>query len=203
MATYSTLTIIKKALVLCGASTVSSLTEDTPNARALNIVYELTRKSMFTECMWTFTVTRSSLVTVASTTIAWYHDEETTVYSRPTDALKIWGLSDSAVSWREEGDYILADSVGIGAKYTFDQSDESKWPPEFVVAFIDKLCSDICFMILNSPTQAKAFLEKYEMVSLPKAQAANSQIGNYSQVDDDYWISAKHSNGGNQAKSYA
>ena len=202
MATYTTLGIINKALVLCGASTVTSLTEDTPNARALNAVYDISRKAVMTECKWTFSTTRSTLATVSTSVIAWFHLEEGFVYSRPTAALRVLEMSNPLSIWREEGEYIISDTANLGAKYTFDQTDVSKYPTYFIEAFIDKLCADICFMILNSASKAEGFLTKYKKISLPNAMSSNSQTGTQQQVQDNEWLDSR-GGGGNQARSYS
>lgn len=204
MATYSTTAIVNKALVLCGATTISSITDDTPNARALNAVYEIARKAILCECGWSFALTRSTLSTAgALTLVAWTYTSEAYVYSRPSAALRIVDVSDSDAIWREEGDYIVSDTNNLGAKYVFDQSDPSKWSPFFVAAFIDKLASDICFMILNSTQKAEAFLAKYEKVSLPRALAENSQTGTQQLAKDDAWEVSKLSNGSRPDRSYS
>lgn len=204
MATYSTTAIVNKALVLCGATTVTAITDDTPNARAVNTIYEIARKTFLTECRWSFSTTRSTMATVATSTIAWFHtqEDETYVYTRP-DALRVWEVSDIYAIWREEGDYLIADTAGLGVKYAFDQSDLSKWRPSAIEAFIDKLCADISFMIINDPKKAQIFLEKYEKISLPKAKSDNSQTGFQQTVVDDAWTSAKYYNsGGDPSRSY-
>ena len=203
MATYTTVAICNKALVLCGASPITALTDDTANARALNAVFDISRKSILTECRWTFSITRSTLSTVSTTKIAWFHNEEGYVYTRPSEALRVWEMSDNQAIWREEGDYIISDTASLGAKYTFDHNDPGLWRQKFVEAFIDKLCSDICFTILNSATKAEAFLSKYEKITLPKAMAEDSQTGTHQEPIDDYWLSAKFSNGGNPSRSYS
>ncbi|GEM_PF-5929376 len=180
MATYSTTAIINHALVLCGASTVASLTEDSANARALNSIYEIARKGLLTETAWSFAITRSTLATNSTASlVSWFHEGENSaagyVYTRPSDALQILEVSDPKAKWREESDLIISDTLGLKAKYIFDQSDVSKFPPYFVDAFIDKLCIDIAYQIINDLTKAAAFVEKLERVSLPKAKAKNAQ----------------------------
>lgn len=202
MATYTTVGICNKALVLCGASPITALTDDTANARALNAVFDIARKSILTECRWTFALTRSTLSTVATTSIAFLYPEETNVYNRPTDALRIWQMSEIEAIWREEGAYIISNSASMSTLYTFDHSEVGLWRHKFVEAFIDKLCSDICFMILNSATKAEAFLSKYEKVTLPKAMAEDSQTGTHQEVIDDAWLRGKLGDGGNPARSY-
>lgn len=178
MATYSTLTIINKALVLCGAATVTAITADTPNARALNTIYDISRKSIMSEEPWSFAITRSTLVTASSVSLyPWKHDDEGTtdayVYDRPTDALQIVELSDPGAVFREEGAYIISDTLALGVKYIWDNDDASIYTPFFVEAFIDKLCCDISYQIVNDIKKAMAFGEKYEKVTLPRARKNN------------------------------
>src|SRR3990167_4472158 len=199
MATYTTVAIANKALVLCGASPITSLTQDTPNARALNDIYDIARKSILTECRWTFSTTRSTLVTNSTADLfPWFHDfeGEAHVYDRPGSAgscLRIWEMDDPYATWREEGQYIISDTSGLGVKWTFDHDTPGHWLPKFVAAFIDKLCLDIPFMILNDAKKAQMFLEKYEKISLPAAMAENGQTGTHQIPLDDGWTGAKHS----------
>lgn len=202
MATYTTVGLCNHALLLCGASPITALADDTANARALNAVYENARKGFLTECRWTFALTRTSLATSA-TTFAWLHDEEAYVYTRPSGALRIWEMSDLEAIWREEGDYIISNTASLGTLYTIDHSEVGLWRPKAIIAFIDKLCSDICFMVLNSAQKAEAFLAKYQKVSLPAAMAEESQTGTHQEVRDDEWLKSKYGNGGNPARSYS
>src|SRR3990167_3093263 len=202
MATYTTVGLVNHALLLCGASPIVALTDDTTNARAANAVYENARSGFLTECRWTFALTRSSLATSA-TVMAWLHDEESYVYDRPTGALRIWQMSDIEAIWREEGAYIISNTASLGTLYTIDHTEVGLWRPKPTIAFIDKLCSDISFMVLNSATKAEAFLTKYQKVSLPAAMAEESQTGTHQEVQDDAWLKSKYGNGGNPARSYS
>lgn len=202
MATYTTIGLCNHALLLCGASPITSLSDDTANARSLNAIYENARKGFLTECRWTFALTRSTLVTISTTTMAFLHDEEAYAYTRPTGALRVWQMSDIEAIWREEGDIIISNTASLGTLYTFDHTEVGLWRPKAVIAFIDKLCSDICFMILNSAPKAEAFLQKYQKVSLPAAMSEESQTGTHQEVIDDYWLKAKFGQDGNPARSY-
>src|SRR3990167_4634405 len=195
--------LCNKALTLCGASPITAITDDTNNARALNRVYEIALKAVLTECRWTFATTRASL-TLSSTagTLPWTHDGEAYVYVRPSTCLKIFEVSSPYAVWREEGDTIISDTVDLGIKYVYYHDDPSKYPSYFLEALIDKLASDISYMIINSVSKAEAFLAKYLKVSLPKAMADNSQIGTQQTLVDDAWEQAKLMNGGNPARSY-
>ena len=186
--------LVNKALTLCGASPITNITDDTNNARIVNRVYEISRVSILTECKWTFAATRASL-TLSAATMPWYYDDEAYVYVKPSGALRIFNVSDEDAEWRVEGDYIVSDTASLGISYVYDHDDPTKYPPKFLEAFIDKLCADISFMILNSEKKAEAFVAKYEKISLPKAMSENSQTGTQQKPKDDAWVNAKWSNG--------
>lgn len=204
MATYSTISIINYALVLCGATTVSAITDDTPNARALNTVYDFCRKNFQTDNKWTFSTTRSTLSTVSTSTFAYLHHDESYAYTKPTGVLRIWEVSDEQAIWREEGDYIISNVDSMGIKWSFDQTDHTKWPPYAVEAFCYKLASEIAFQVMNSATKAAELKKYYDEVKLPEAQAKNSQTGEQQQVRDDAWEASKYGSTGNDpSRSYS
>lgn len=184
---------INKALTLCGAAPITNITDDTNNARIANRVYEQARISILTECKWNFATTRTTL-SLSAEDVAWKYVNEAYIYVRPADAVRIFGVSDDKASWREEGDLIIADTANLGIRYLYDIDIPAKYPPKFLEAFVDKLCADIAFAIINSAKMAAAFTEKYEKVSLIKAMAENSQTGVQQFVEDDAWEVSKYQN---------
>lgn len=201
MATITTLAIYNKSLTLCGASPVTSVSQDTQNARSLNAIIDEARQGFLTECLWTFSTTRSTLATISTSTLAWLHAEESAAYTRPAGALRVWYMSDIRAIWREQGEIIVADTPDLGALWTYDNTEYGTWRPKAITAFIDKLCSDICYMILNDETKAEKFLNKYQKISLPDAMAENSQTGFQQEILDDAWLASKFG-GGRADRSY-
>ena len=185
--------ILNKALTLVGAAPVTSIDDDTNNARILSRVYEIALRSILSECKWNFATKRADL-SVLTDTLDWYDSGETIVYQKPLDMVKIFGLSDPNATWREEGDYIISDSTSLGVRYVYYLDTPSKYPSFFIDAFVDKLCSDIAYAIVNSATLGQTFFEKYEGVSLPKAMSSNSQSGIQQTLQDDAWENAKYNN---------
>jgi len=184
--------IVNKALTLVGAAPITSITEDTNNAAILRRVYDISLRSILSEGKWNF-ATKRALLTVSTDTMAWYDTGETYVYVRPTDIIRIYGANDRDAIYREEGDYIISDTVALGIRYVYYLDDPQKYSALFTDALIDKLCSDISFMIVNSSTLGEKFLNKYETISLPNAMAANAQSGVQQTIQDDAWELAKYS----------
>jgi hypothetical protein len=183
--------LINKALTYIGAAPITSIDDSTNNARIMNRVYDSSRRSILSECMWNFAVKRSLLATSAET-LDWYDTGVTIVYMKPSDCIRIFSTNSASATWKEEGDLIVSDTNGLGIKYVYDLDIPSKYPASFAEAFVDRLAADAAFMILNSVKIAEAYLEKYEKLSLPKARAENAQVGTQQYVLDDAWENAKY-----------
>lgn len=183
--------IVNKALTLVGASPVISIDDDSNNARTLSRVYETALRSVLSECKWNFATKRANL-SVITNTLDFNDVGEATVYQKPTDMIRIYSSNPVNARWREEGDYIISDSSGLGVRYVYFLDTPSKYPMYFVDALVDKLCADIAYAIVNSATLSQKFIEKYESVSLSKAMSANSQTGIQQGMQDDAWELAKH-----------
>jgi hypothetical protein len=188
--------ILNKALTLIGANPVTNIDDDTQNARILNRVYEISLRSILSECKWNF-ATKRRILAQSAQTLEWYFtgDGEAYVYARPSDVIRIFGTNDDDAIWREEGDLIISDTKGLGVIYVYYLDNPDKYPSSFTEAFIDKLCSDIAYMVVNSASLAETFLKKYEGVSLPKATTENAQIGKQNYIKDDAWLKSMTSNG--------
>jgi len=187
--------ILNKALVLCGASTIVNISDNSPNAIALSNVYEISLQSILSECKWNFCTTRATL-TLAATSPAFLWPGEAFVYDLPTNVIRIWMTNPATASWREEGGQIISNSNNLGIIYTYYDDNPGDYPSYFLDAFIDKLCSDIAYLIINSVQVAEVFVKKYETVTLPKAMSANSQTGIQQQPNDSAWTSSKFYNDG-------
>ena len=184
--------IINKALVLCGATTIININDGTPNSLALQNVYEMSLQSILSECKWNFCTTRQ-LLSVSATPPAYYYPGEVVTYNLPVGVIRIWMTNPAVANIREESGQLISDTLNLGIMYTFYDDNPGDYPSYFLDAFVDKLCSDIAFVIINSATIASAFVKKYETVSLPKAISANSQTGNQQALNDYAWTDAKYS----------
>jgi hypothetical protein len=178
--------IINKALTLIGAAPITNIDDDSNNARVMSRVYESSLRSVLGECKWNF-ATKRALLTASTYTFDWYDTGETYVYVKPSDMIRIFGLSSPSASYREEGDYIISDTQSLGVRYVYYNDIPSKYPAYFVDALVDRLASDIAFMIVNSSSLGDKYKNLYESVSLQKATMMNSQTGTQQTIQDDAW----------------
>jgi len=184
-------TIINRALSLLGAEPIINIADDTPEANIANRFYDESRKSVLSEVLWNFAAKRVVLNQVVGTP-AWSIDQVNNIFQLPSDIIRIFGTSAPGSTWHKEQDKLITNVSEIGIIYVFDLKDTTKFSASFTDAFADKLASDMAYAVLNSNTEAKLLIEKYDGVSLPKALAENSQEGTPPQIDDNLWSYAKH-----------
>jgi hypothetical protein len=184
--------IINKALTLVGANPIISIDDNTNNARVMSRCYEISLRNILTVSQWNFAVKRA-LLSVSADVLTWYDTGEVYVYQKPTDIVRVFGVNDSSAIWREEGEYIISDTAGLGIRYVYYLDTPSKFTPTFTSAFIDLLCSDAAYMIVNSAALGQTYYAKYEKTSLPRAMSVNSQTGIQQAVRDEAWELAKYS----------
>ena len=185
--------LVNKALTQVGANPIVNLDDSSQNARVVNRVYEIALRSVLSECKWNFATKRLSL-TVSADTLDWYDTGEVYVYKKPADMIRIFGVSSTGVTWREEQDYIISDTANLGIRYVYFLDNPTKYTAKFVDALIDKLCSDIAYMIVNSASLGELYLKKYTEITLPAAISANSQTGTQQVAEDQAWELAKYTN---------
>lgn len=184
-------TIVNRALSLLGAEPITALTEGTPEADIANRMYDESRRAILSETLWNFAKKRVLLNEIDEDP-AWQLDQVRNIFQLPSDIIRIFGISDRNAIWLIEQDRLLANVNEIGIIYVFNLEDTTKFSASFTDAFADKLAADMCYQVINSNTEAKLLLEKYDGVSLPKAMTENSQEGTPPEILDDLWTLAKY-----------
>lgn len=191
--------IINKALTMVGAATITNINDGTPNAQTLSNVYEIALQSILSECKWNFCTSRSTLSLVYSVNntsgtspVAFLYPGESYVYQLPELIIRIHDVNPTWANWREESGQIISDTANLGILYTYYDDNPNDYPSYFLDAFIDKLCADIAYNIVNSATLGESFLKKYQGISLTKAISANSQTGIQQNIEDTAWERSKY-----------
>lgn len=182
--------IINKGLTLVGAAPITNIDDNSNNARVSSRVYPLSLRSVLSACKWNF-ATKRQLLSVVSDTLDWYDTGENIIYQKPSDMVRIFGTNSQGAAWREEGDYIISDTSGLGLRYVYFLDSPSKYSIDFIDALVDKFASDIAYALVNSQTLGAQYKKLYETVSLPKAMSLNSQTGTQQTMQDDAWELSK------------
>ena len=159
----SVVNMCNSALNLLGASTISSLTEDTKNARLCNQRYEPIRDRVFRSHNWNCLIKRIQLAQDSTGPVVEY----TYGYTLPTDCLRVMkihnGSTDSIASdldYKVEGRKIVTDITTIYLVYIALITDPNEFDSYLREAISHQLAADICYAITNNSTLANNYMTR-------------------------------------------
>ena len=159
----STVDMCNSALNLLGASTISSLTEDTKNARLCNQRFEPIRDRVFRSHNWNCLIKRIQLAQDSTGPVVEY----TYGYTLPTDCLRVLkihnGSTDSiksALDYKIEGRKVVTDETTIYLVYIALITDPNEFDSYLREAISHQLAADICYAITNNSTLANNYMKR-------------------------------------------
>ena len=159
----STVDMCNSALNLLGASTISSLTEDTKNARLCNQRFEPIRDRVFRSHNWNCLIKRIQLAQDSTGPVVEY----TYGYTLPTDCLRVLkihnGSTDSiksALDYKIEGRKVVTDETTIYLVYIALITDPNEFDSYLREAISHQLAADICYAITNNSTLANNYMTR-------------------------------------------
>jgi len=188
MPANSNVSIANLALQMMGVSTkLESLTQDSPNARAMNACFEPTREALLRKFAWNFAKKRKELPALTAQT-TWGNLNR---YQLPVDCLRLLRPTDRRVDWEiEEGRVIVTrDTAPLQIRYIRDETDPAQFDSEFVQVLAAKLASQTCQEITESPGKQEIVDQKLKEALAEARQANAYERAPDEAILDDYLVS--------------
>lgn len=156
--------ICNRALQKLGAKRITSLSEASVSARAMNTAYEPVKKSLLRSYLWSFALERAELAAEA-TEPDWGRANS---FPLPSDFLRLAPDYNEDVrndrDWEIEGTNILSDdSSPIYIRYVKDVTDPTKFDALFCEALSTKLALECCEELTQSNTKKADLKEDFKM----------------------------------------
>ena len=166
--------ICNKALVLVGANTISSFTQNTTESKVANQLYESTLENLLTRCRWRFASKQAQLSKNSSNPDARYDSS----YALPSDAHIIHTVTvgDDIIKYDRYGQNLFTNTTSsdtVIADYTF-QPSESIFPPYFKQTLVFELASLFAGAIARND-QLSELYHKRSIAQLAIAKATDGQ----------------------------
>lgn len=187
----SKIEIINRALLLIGASTITSLNDPSQEAIVVSQMYEQTLRSLLSETRWGFSVKRTRLTQVVKTA-EWSNDNMNNYFKLPSDLITIVDVENKGTVWRVEEENIICNASSFGLLYVFYNDDTSKYPSYFVDAFATKLAYDVCYNLTNSTTMTDMCYKLAEKKLLEAKSKDVKQGGTPSPIDNYKFTNARY-----------
>jgi hypothetical protein len=158
--------ICNLALQRVGATSISSLTEDSTAARACSRVYAQARDSELRAHVWSFARERVQVAADSTNPVFGY----TKRYALPSDCLRILptnGTNGDPIQddWQVEGRFILTDDTPpINLIYIRRETDENTFDALFTELLISRIAMDVAEKVTQSNTKKEETTEHYRAV---------------------------------------
>ena len=157
--------ICSTALVMIGANTITSFSDDSTEANVCNTVYEDILKSSLTRHRWRFATEQQQLSLLTATPTGRY----AYAYQLPTNPellqLITLTVNDFVIPYERYGDKVYLDNYGSTSSVICDyvyRADESEFPPHFILALQYQLASLFAGSIARDSGMIKQFSDMAE-----------------------------------------
>lgn len=184
--------ICNRALQALGARRITSITEDSVNARACNVVYEPCKLALLRAHRWRFAIARAELA-AASVAPAWGRANS---FPLPSDFVKMVPDypedNSNSKDWEIEGLSILSDdSDPIYIRYIYNVTDPNIMDPLFREAFSSAMAMELCEELTQSNTKLAAIKDIYKD-KIREARRANAFESIAAKPPEDDWITVRN-----------
>lgn len=186
----SNVAIANGALQKLGARRIESLTQDAPNARSMNAVFERVRASLLRRYDWSFAIKRASIA-ADSTQTTW---GELNRFSLPNDYIRLLRDNETQqkLDWKIEGRYIVTnDAAPLEIRYLADITDPTLFDALFVEAFEWRLAYVTCKEITGSDAAKSDVAGSFQEV-IDDAKLYGAIEKGAIESDDDPWWNARY-----------
>lgn len=173
------------ALQRIGAASITSLSDNSPEARACTVAYDSNRRDELRKHRWNFAIKR---VVLAPDTTAPAFDFAY-AFSLPTDCLRVLRPATPDLDWQIEGRKILTnDSATLYLRYIADIEDASQWDPSFYNVVAGALAIDIVEKLTQSNQKKQLCMQAYADDVKMARRVDAFESGPEDAADDDWWI---------------
>lgn len=187
--------ICSTALVMIGANTITSFSDDSTEANVCNTVYEDILKSALTRHRWRFATEQKQLSLLTAEPTGRY----AYAYQLPTqpELLQLITLTvnDIVIPYERYGDKVFLDNYGSTSTVICDyiyRADEGEFPPHFILALEYTLASLFAGSIARDSGMIKQFADMAERQYLV-AKNIDSAERTTRQLDQSRFINLRQS----------
>jgi len=196
----SVVDICNHAMDLLGAATITSLTENSKEARLCNRNFDKLRDDVFRSHPWNTAITRATLAKDSTAPAFGFANQ----FTLPTDpyclrVLSLWNSSvnnevaayDSNVMYKIEGRKILSNEGSCSITYIARITDTEQYDSLLSSAIAHRLASETAYAITGSNSVAQAMQGMYE-IRLREAKSVDAMEGYPEQPQADEYINIRY-----------
>lgn len=182
----SNVQIANWSLAKIGADTITSFTEGSKEANAVNLLYDIVRDTVLRDHSWNFATKRTTLAALSDEPDWGY----TYQYQLPSDCLRVIGVQDDKIEYKIEGRKLLTDESEIQIRYVYRVTDPNEFSPNYIDAFVTRLAAELAYLITQSNAVASQMFELYER-RLRDAKTLDAKEETPDQIQISSWLDVR------------
>lgn len=158
----SEVSICNAALVKLGQDLISSLTQDTKNARLCNNAYYRLRNKVLEDGKWKFATKTVELPSidgdVFTPPLDWQY-----AFQLPVDFLKMVRGDDWKLEYEIVDGYLCANFDPVTIKYVWENTNTQQYSYAFAECLSWRIAAELAYACTNSTTVAETMMKGYDM----------------------------------------
>jgi hypothetical protein len=181
--------IAKRALQLLGAETITSINEDSPNARSCLACYEPRKKAVLRSQAWSCAIKRAALAEDATAPEHGYDRS----FTLPAESVRLISPdpTDTRKDWTIEGGKILTnDTAPLAIRYVNGDVSEGLMDPMLAEAISADMADAMCEEITQSNSK-KQFAMEAKKEAIKEARRVGAIEKGPQTTANDTWISVR------------
>lgn len=177
--------IMNRALDMIGAANITSPTQNSKSARALNRAWDPVLDFLLSKHDWGFAIKRDELAQSA-TDPDYEYDRQ---YTLPNDFIRLLEVHPKYLKHRLEGQFIVANTDTLRIKYVAKITDPNEFSADFAELLAKGLAAEICFKITQSRTLTVDKKAEFKEAMRWAMSDASKSSGTPLPSADDVWMS--------------
>lgn len=183
--------ICNRALQKLGARSINSLTEDSKNARSINLAFESVKLAELEDHDWSFAIVREQLAEDATAPIFGFLHS----YTLPSDFVRLLDPDEldnsNDLDWQiENGKILTDDSAPLEIRYIKNVTNVSEFTPLFAEVLSCRLAVELCEDITQSNSKMQTAAALYDE-ALKKAKKSNAFQRRRVLPPEDDWVTIR------------
>jgi len=181
----STVEICNRAITKVHGDFITSLTQDSEEAKYCNLLFPQIRDEVLRAHFWN--IEQSTLQQSANTPSFDFNYK----YALPPDYIRIYRLDNSRARYKIKGKFLHTNLSSVKIEYVKKETDTTKFDPMFVTALAIRLAAELAYPIAGSQSRANELLGEYtDYIKL--AKRSDGQEGTPDSLTADLFVDSRH-----------
>ena len=163
MAAVSEVSICNQALLALGANPITSIDDDTVEAKLCKVNYDPIRDAVLERQNWTFAIAWLQLPAAVNPPLS----EFANAFPLPADVVRVVFVGDGYnypdPMWQVQGNSIVTNATACKCQVVQIVDDPGKFSPLFVQAFVARLAAEMAIPLTNSRAMYETQMQVYNM----------------------------------------